>query len=211
MSQSGGCCPRPRRSPTRRWTCQPKLVRAVLPAYSALGWATCRSQNDYFSGWMRRQTTGSVPENTNGNWAGRGVRSRLSSESLLRWPHRPPVGETLGASLSRRPVISARRSVLNRRALPGSEGRLLIAATLPILLLANSDSRLQQPTDEMFDRYDPRDDGSSDSDDSRERSWGSRGGSDSAGGRDEDRGVFAWTCPAGSSARSCASGGGATN
>ena len=42
----------------------------------------------------------------------------------------------------------------------------------------------------MFDRYDPRDDGSSDRDDSRERSWGSRGGSDSAGGRDEDRGVF---------------------
>src|SRR6266545_6510473 len=40
--------------------------------------ATCRSQNEYFSGtWMRRQTSGFVPERTTRNWCtsfGRGVR-----------------------------------------------------------------------------------------------------------------------------------------
>jgi hypothetical protein len=42
----------------------------------------------------------------------------------------------------------------------------------------------------MFDRYDPRDDHPRDRDGSRERSWGSRGGAERTGGRDDEGGVF---------------------
>lgn len=42
----------------------------------------------------------------------------------------------------------------------------------------------------MFDRYDLRDDDPRDHGDSRERSWGSRGGGARPGGRDDDGGVF---------------------
>jgi DNA-binding MarR family transcriptional regulator len=42
----------------------------------------------------------------------------------------------------------------------------------------------------MFDRYDPRDDDGRSRGDSFERGWGSRGGSERAGARDDDGGVF---------------------
>ena len=43
----------------------------------------------------------------------------------------------------------------------------------------------------MLDRYDPRDDNHRDRGDSQERSWGSRGGGERAGGRGDEAGVFA--------------------
>ena len=43
----------------------------------------------------------------------------------------------------------------------------------------------------MFDRYDPRHDNHRDRSDSQERNWGSRVGSERAGARDDEAGVFA--------------------
>ena len=43
----------------------------------------------------------------------------------------------------------------------------------------------------MLDRYDPRDDEPRDRGDSQDRSWGSRGGGERAGGLDDEAGVFA--------------------
>jgi hypothetical protein len=42
----------------------------------------------------------------------------------------------------------------------------------------------------MFDRYDPRHDNHRDRGDSQERNWGSRGGGEQAGVRDDEGGVF---------------------
>ena len=66
--------------PTRHLLpCQPKLVRAVLPAYSALGWATCRSQNEYSrAGCGARRPDASLNAPT-----GTGLEPRGSLAALL--------------------------------------------------------------------------------------------------------------------------------